>query len=211
MVATPGDPRNGVDMGTFTDDVAIDIAYGGSCTGGKKADMDMYALVLGKALAKGKKVAPGVKAYIQFGSQHIRRYAEAKGYVKLFTDAGVELIDPSCGACIKAGPGVSDKAERHGERDQPQLPRPLGPRKGLPREPADGRRERHRRQDRRPRQAPRRALSRAEPTPLPPRVAARRLRSRQPEFSERRVHRRWARRERQAPIRLCGRGGEGAG
>ena len=50
MLATPGDPRNGVDMGMFTDDVAIDIAYGGSCTGGKKADMDQYALVLGLSL-----------------------------------------------------------------------------------------------------------------------------------------------------------------
>jgi 3-isopropylmalate/(R)-2-methylmalate dehydratase large subunit len=112
MLATPGDPRNGVDMGTFADEVPIDIAYGGSCTGGKKADMDQYALVLGKALAKGRKVAPGVRAYIQFGSQHIRRYAEQRGYVKLFEEAGVELIDPSCGACIAAGPGVSDKAER---------------------------------------------------------------------------------------------------
>lgn len=112
MLATPGDPRNGIDMGTFTDEVPIDIAYGGSCTGGKKADMDQYALVLGKALAKGRKVAPGVRAYIQFGSQHIRRYAEEKGYVKLFEDAGVELINPSCGACINAGPGVSDKVDR---------------------------------------------------------------------------------------------------
>jgi 3-isopropylmalate/(R)-2-methylmalate dehydratase large subunit len=34
------------------------------------------------------------------------------GYVTLFQQAGVELIDPSCGACIKAGPGVSTKAEQ---------------------------------------------------------------------------------------------------
>ena len=48
-----------------------------------------------------------VKLYIQFGSQRIRAYAEQMGYVDLFERAGVELIDPSCGACIKAGPGVS--------------------------------------------------------------------------------------------------------
>jgi hypothetical protein len=47
------------------------------------------------------------KTYIQFGSQRIRDYAEKMGYVQLFESAGVELIDPSCGACIKAGPGVS--------------------------------------------------------------------------------------------------------
>jgi 3-isopropylmalate/(R)-2-methylmalate dehydratase large subunit len=47
MVATPGDPRNGVPLDARNrGDVKIDIAYGGSCTGGKKADMDMYASVL---------------------------------------------------------------------------------------------------------------------------------------------------------------------
>ncbi len=111
MVATPGDPRNGIPLSEL-DDVAIDIAYGGSCTGGKKADMDMYAAVFARALEQGRKVADGVKCYIQFGSQHIRRYAEEKGYVELFTKAGVELINPSCGACINAGPGASDKRDQ---------------------------------------------------------------------------------------------------
>ena len=46
--------------------------------------------------------------YIQFGSQDIRRYAEKKGYLEIFAQAGAETVDPSCGACIKAGPGVSD-------------------------------------------------------------------------------------------------------
>jgi 3-isopropylmalate/(R)-2-methylmalate dehydratase large subunit len=49
MVATPGDPRNGVPLAALAGPVKIDIAYGGSCTGGKKADMDMYASVLARA------------------------------------------------------------------------------------------------------------------------------------------------------------------
>lgn len=112
MVATPGDPRNGVPLTELDPGIAIDIAYGGSCTGGKKADMDMYAAVFAQARAQGLKVAEGVKCYIQFGSQHIRRYAEEKGYVELFQAAGVELINPSCGACINAGPGASQKREQ---------------------------------------------------------------------------------------------------
>ncbi len=107
MVATPGDPRNGVPLADLDDGVRIDIAYGGSCTGGKKADMDMYAAVFRQGLAKGLKVADGVRCYIQFGSQHIRRYAEEQGYVEIFEKAGVSLINPSCGACINAGPGAS--------------------------------------------------------------------------------------------------------
>ena len=112
MVATPGDPRNGIPLKDLPVGTKIDIAYGGSCTGGKKADMDMYAEILRQAVEQGKKVADGVHLYIQFGSQDIRRYAEQKGYLEVFTKAGAELVDPSCGACIKAGPGVSDKPEQ---------------------------------------------------------------------------------------------------
>ncbi len=111
-VATPGDPRNGIPLREAGRDVKIDIAYGGSCTGGKKADMDMYAEVVRKAVDAGHSLPDGVRCYIQFGSQKIRDYAETMGYVQLFEQAGVELIDPSCGACIKAGPGVSDRPDQ---------------------------------------------------------------------------------------------------
>jgi 3-isopropylmalate/(R)-2-methylmalate dehydratase large subunit len=112
MVATPGDPRNGVPLANLGTDVKIDIAYGGSCTGGKKADMDMYARVLAAALARGERVARGVHLYLQFGSQDIRRYAEDQGYLEVFERVGAELVDPSCGACIKAGPGSSDSPDQ---------------------------------------------------------------------------------------------------
>jgi 3-isopropylmalate/(R)-2-methylmalate dehydratase large subunit len=111
MVALPGDPRNGIPIDELAEEVRIDAAYGGSCTGGKMADMDMYATVLKHALAQGKHVAPGVHLYLQFGSQKIKQYARQKGYIEIFTEAGAELIDPSCGACINAGPGASPSAE----------------------------------------------------------------------------------------------------
>jgi len=110
MVATPGDPRNGIPIDDL-EEVRIDAAYGGSCTGGKMADMDMYAEVLENALANGKRVADGVHLYIQFGSQKIKQYARQRGYIDIFERAGAELIDPSCGACINAGPGASPSAE----------------------------------------------------------------------------------------------------
>ncbi|MBM4282032.1 MAG: 3-isopropylmalate dehydratase [Deltaproteobacteria bacterium] len=114
MVATPGDPRNGVRVDeavvkTPQGDlpVAVEIAYGGSCTGGKMADMDMYAEVLAEGLRRGLKVKDGVKMFIQFGSQRIKRYAVERGYLDVFAQAGASVIEPSCGACINAGPGVS--------------------------------------------------------------------------------------------------------
>jgi 3-isopropylmalate/(R)-2-methylmalate dehydratase large subunit len=111
MVATPGDPRNGINIEKLEEEVRIDAAYGGSCTGGKMADMDMYAAVLRRAVEQGKRVAPGVHLYLQFGSQKIKQYAREKGYIEIFERAGAELIDPSCGACINAGPGASKSPE----------------------------------------------------------------------------------------------------
>ncbi|HKP46142.1 MAG TPA: aconitase family protein [Pyrinomonadaceae bacterium] len=111
MVATPGDPRNGIPIDELGEEVRIDAAYGGSCTGGKMADMDMYATVLKNALDQGKRVAPGVHLYLQFGSQKIKQYARDQGYLEIFERAGAEMIDPSCGACINAGPGASPNAE----------------------------------------------------------------------------------------------------
>ncbi len=111
MVATPGDPRNGVNIEDLPAEVKIDAAYGGSCTGGKMADMDMYAAVLKRAVEQGRRVAPGVRLYLQFGSQKIKEYARQRGYIEIFERAGAELIDPSCGACINAGPGASPSAE----------------------------------------------------------------------------------------------------
>ena len=111
MVALPGDPRNGINIDSLPEEIRIDAAYGGSCTGGKMADMDMYAEVLKNALDQGKRVAEGVHLYLQFGSQKIKQYARQKGYIEIFERAGAELIDPSCGACINAGPGASPTAE----------------------------------------------------------------------------------------------------
>jgi 3-isopropylmalate/(R)-2-methylmalate dehydratase large subunit len=112
MVATPGDPRNGIPVSELAEPVKVDIAYGGSCTGGKMADMDMYAAVLKRAVEQGRRVAPGVHLYLQFGSQKIKQYARERGYIEIFERAGAELIDPSCGACINAGPGASKSAEQ---------------------------------------------------------------------------------------------------
>ena len=107
MVALPGDPGNGVFLGELGGPVKIDIAYAGSCTAGKKSDMDMYAAVFRDALEQGKHVHPDVKCYVQCGSQEVKRYCEDMGYLEVFERAGAVFIEPSCGACINAGPGVS--------------------------------------------------------------------------------------------------------
>jgi 3-isopropylmalate/(R)-2-methylmalate dehydratase large subunit len=111
MVAQPGDPTYGAEVHELAE-VAIDIAYGGSCTAGKEADLDFYARVLAEADAAGLGVADGVHMYIQFGSESVRDYAAERGYIELFERAGVQVIQPGCGACIGCGPGVSEDADQ---------------------------------------------------------------------------------------------------
>jgi 3-isopropylmalate/(R)-2-methylmalate dehydratase large subunit len=112
MVATPGDPGNGKYIRELNTPVPVELAYGGTCTAGKNEDMDMYALVLADALRHGKRIADSVKFYIQFGSQDTRDYCIRKGYLEVFQKAGAHVIEPSCGACINAGPGVTTRAEQ---------------------------------------------------------------------------------------------------
>jgi 3-isopropylmalate/(R)-2-methylmalate dehydratase large subunit len=112
MVATPGDPGNGRYIRELDARVPIEIAYGGTCTAGKNEDMDMYAAVLADALRQGKRISKNVNFWIQFGSQETREYSKRRGYVEIFEKAGAHLIEPSCGACINAGPGVSTRPDQ---------------------------------------------------------------------------------------------------
>ena len=112
MVATPGDPGNGKYIRDLHTPVPVEVAYGGTCTAGKNEDMDMYALVLADALKHGKRVANSTKFYIQFGSQETRDYCIRRGYLDIFQRAGAYVIEPSCGACINAGPGVSTRPDQ---------------------------------------------------------------------------------------------------
>ncbi len=112
MVATPGDPGNGKFVRELSTPVSVELAYGGTCTAGKNEDMDMYAAVLADALKQGRRVADSVQFYIQFGSQETRDYCVRKGYLEIFRRAGARVIEPSCGACINAGPGVTTRPEQ---------------------------------------------------------------------------------------------------
>ena len=112
MVAAPGDPGNGVPLGTLRERAKVDIAYGGSCTAGKREDFDQYHAVLAWAAQRGLRVAPKVKLYLQFGTIAVRDYCVEQGYLDAFERVGAELLQPSCGACANCGPGSSTAAEQ---------------------------------------------------------------------------------------------------
>lgn len=110
MVARPGDPGNGVPLADLGQRVKVDVAYGGSCTAGKREDFDQYHEVLAWGLQRGLKVAPHVQLYLQYGTTAVRDWCIARGYDRTFAAAGARILQPSCGACANCGPGSSTDA-----------------------------------------------------------------------------------------------------
>ncbi|NRF66033.1 3-isopropylmalate dehydratase [Aquincola sp. S2] len=111
MVAAPGDPGLGRPLAALTERPRVDIAYGGSCTAGKREDFDHYHAVLAWAAARGLHVAPTTKLYLQFGTVDVREHCIARGYLAAFEAVGAELLQPACGACANCGPGSSTRSD----------------------------------------------------------------------------------------------------
>jgi 3-isopropylmalate/(R)-2-methylmalate dehydratase large subunit len=75
----------------------VDWVFIGSCTNSRLSDLRAAAEV-----ARGRKVAPGVRAWVVPGSETVKRDAVAEGLDKLFTDAGFEWREPGCSMCLAA-------------------------------------------------------------------------------------------------------------
>jgi 3-isopropylmalate/(R)-2-methylmalate dehydratase large subunit len=112
MLARPGDPGLGLAVSDLAEPVRVDIAYGGSCTGGKREDLQRCHEVLKWAVDRGMRVASSTRFVLQFGSQDVREHCVREGMLDVFERAGVELIEPGCGACVNAGPGVSERPDQ---------------------------------------------------------------------------------------------------
>ncbi|WP_354684302.1 aconitase family protein [Cupriavidus necator] len=112
MVARPGDPGNGVPLAALDQRVQVDIAYGGSCTAGKREDFDLYHEVLSWAAQRGLSVPAHVTLYLQFGTTDVRDYCIRQGYMDAFHAVGARILQPSCGACANCGPGSSVRTDQ---------------------------------------------------------------------------------------------------
>jgi 3-isopropylmalate/(R)-2-methylmalate dehydratase large subunit len=77
----------------------IDVAFIGSCTNGRISDLREAA-----AIARGHKVAAGVRALVVPGSQLIREQAEAEGLHEIFEEAGFEWRGAGCSMCLAMNP-----------------------------------------------------------------------------------------------------------
>ena len=112
MLARPGDPGQGLPLSQLQERVRIDMAYGGSCTAGKREDFDHYHAVLAWGLANGLRIPKHVQVFLQYGTTAVRDYCISRGYDRTFAAMGVRILQPSCGACANCGPGSSTDASQ---------------------------------------------------------------------------------------------------
>ena len=97
----------GLTVGQRLDTLPIDVVFIGSCTNGRIEDIRAAA-----AVAKGRKVAPGVQALVVPGSGLVKKQAEAEGLAQILLDAGFEWRDPCCSMCLGMNPDKLTPGQR---------------------------------------------------------------------------------------------------
>lgn len=107
QVATPTLPENAKPVADVqSEGVDVDQAVIGSCTNGRRRDLEVAAEVLAD-----NDVADGVRLIITPGSQEIEEESLANGWTKTFLKAGATMENPGCGACFGMRTGVLDDNE----------------------------------------------------------------------------------------------------
>ena len=77
----------------------INVAFIGSCTNGRLADLRAAAKI-----AKGRKVNPGVRALVVPGSTEVKKLAEQEGLHEVFQTAGFQWREAGCSMCLAMNP-----------------------------------------------------------------------------------------------------------
>lgn len=85
----------GFEAGQALEGVPVDYVFLGSCTNGRIEDFRAFA-----SLVKGKKKAPGITAWLVPGSWMVDSQIKAEGLDKVLSEAGFELRQPGCSACL---------------------------------------------------------------------------------------------------------------
>ena len=89
----------GLSAGQRMTEVPIDVVFIGSCTNGRIEDIRAAA-----AVARGQRVAAGVRALVVAGSGLVKQQAEAEGLDRVLIEAGFEWREPGCSMCLGMNP-----------------------------------------------------------------------------------------------------------
>lgn len=85
----------------------IDRVFIGSCTNSRLSDLRAAA-----AIARGRKVAAHVEAWVVPGSMRVKREAEAEGLHEVFRAAGFQWREPGCSMCVGANGDLVEPGKR---------------------------------------------------------------------------------------------------
>lgn len=85
----------GFSVGEKLEGHPIDYVFLGSCTNGRIEDFRAFA-----SIVKGKKKADNVTAWLVPGSWMVDEQIRAEGIDKILSEAGFELRQPGCSACL---------------------------------------------------------------------------------------------------------------
>ncbi|MBO9634619.1 MAG: 3-isopropylmalate dehydratase large subunit [Chitinophagaceae bacterium] len=85
----------GLKPGTGIKGKKVDYVFIGSCTNSRIEDLRLVA-----SFVKGKKKADDVEVWIVPGSKQVEKQAIAEGIDKIFEEAGFQLRQPGCSACL---------------------------------------------------------------------------------------------------------------
>jgi 3-isopropylmalate/(R)-2-methylmalate dehydratase large subunit len=102
----------GLEAGQPITEAAVQRVFIGSCTNSRIEDLRQAAQIASKALARGLRVAPGVRAMVVPGSGLVKHEAEAEGLDKIFLEAGFEWREPGCSMCLGMNPDKLGNGER---------------------------------------------------------------------------------------------------
>jgi 3-isopropylmalate/(R)-2-methylmalate dehydratase large subunit len=97
----------GLTPGQKMTDLEIDVVFIGSCTNGRIEDIRAAA-----AVARGRKVASGVRALVVPGSGLVKRQAEQEGLDRILKDCGFEWREPGCSMCLAMNPDRNEPGQR---------------------------------------------------------------------------------------------------
>jgi 3-isopropylmalate/(R)-2-methylmalate dehydratase large subunit len=97
----------GLTAGQPLKEVAVDTVFIGSCTNGRIEDLRAVAEV-----ARGRKVASGLRTLVVPGSWAVKAQAEAEGLDQVITEAGFDWRDPGCSMCLAMNPDKLAPGER---------------------------------------------------------------------------------------------------
>ena len=93
--------------GTLVRDIPLDTVFIGSCTNSRIEDLRAAADV-----ARGQRVASGVRALVVPGSHAVKAQAESEGLDAVFRTAGFEWREPGCSMCLAMNPDKLAPGER---------------------------------------------------------------------------------------------------